>query len=44
MHSPVQGIECSSLLSCVNLALKNVKTFSGDLLLEYDFKEPCLEE
>lgn len=44
VHSPVQGIECSSLLSCVNLALKNVKTFSGDLLLEYDFKEPCLEE
>ncbi len=44
VHSPVQGIECSSLLSCVNLSLKNVKTFSGDLLLEYNFQEPSLEE
>ena len=37
VHSPVQGTECSSLLSCVNLSLKNIKTFSGDLLLEYNF-------
>ena len=44
VHSPVQGIECTSLLSCVNLSLKNVKTFSGDLLLEYDFQELCLGE
>ena len=44
VHSPVQGIECSSLLSCVNLSLKNVKTFSDDLLLEYNFQNPVLEE
>lgn len=39
VHSPVQGIECASFSSCVNLSLNGIKNFSGDLLLEYNVEE-----
>lgn len=46
VRSPVQGAECESLLSCVNLSAPSVQRFGSDVLLAYDVLEdkPCSPE
>ena len=35
IHSPVQGLECSSLANCVKMKMVEVKNFSEDILIRY---------
>lgn len=42
VHSPVQGDECESLLSCVKLSAPRVQMFGSDVLLSYDVLEENL--
>ncbi len=39
IHTCVQGLECDSLESCVQLSEPKIKVFGNDVLLEYDVLE-----